>query len=186
MNDFETLSELIHDNSLICLAQNSYGHIEVKLEEPDCNNSQIIIRHIPEDALVIKIDSFPAPSNIFKGKYGECKRADFGIIVPSKQCILIIEMKRTKEEATTIEKQLWGAFCCMEYYKIIGKTFLNNRNFLDGYKLRFISIGHTGTPKRQPRIESKAKKNAKHDTPKTMLKVDWAPSIHFNRLASLG
>jgi hypothetical protein len=182
MPDMLILSQMIKDSALISL-QDEYGKKLVKLCDPQAPDSSATIRNLPSDALVIKVDAFRSPDDIFKGKNGECKRADYVIISAEKECILFIEIKQTKDGWDQIVKQLKGAQCFVEYCKEIGKTFWNESSFMTGYKYRFISIGHTSIPKRKTRITKKLKK---HDTPKRAMKVDWSNHLQFNQLASLG
>ncbi len=66
------------------------------------------------------------------------------------------------------------------YCREIGKAFWNQKNFLDDYSYRFVSIGHTGIPKRKTRISLQT---GVHDCPKRMLKIDWPHDLQFNYLA---
>ncbi len=100
----------------------------------------VVIKGLPEEgsAIVLKIDNFPAPSKIFKGSKGECKRADFVIITNSgnKKIIVFIEMKAksksTTEKLQHIVEQLKGAQCVIKYIEEIGKLFWDD-NFLEDF-----------------------------------------------------
>lgn len=141
-------------------------------------DSKAMIRNIPDDAIVIKADVF-STGNIFRGKKGECKRADFVIISPGKKHILYIEIKKRSDEWGGIVKQLMGAQCFIRYCRDIGRTFWNERDFLSGYRSRFISIGHTSISKRKTRITRQQKR---HDTPENAMKIDWPIYLQYNRL----
>lgn len=133
---------------------------------------------LPSDAIVVKIDSFSSPDNIFIGSKGERKRADYVIISEKKKCVLYIELKLTKDNWGQIVKQLKGAECFLKYCQEIGKSFWDEKSFLTDYKHRFVSIAHTSISKRPTRIT----KTEIHDTPESALKWDWPKDIPFNEL----
>jgi hypothetical protein len=176
------LSQMFKDAALVHLKE-EYGMPLVELSEPQAPDSSVTIRNLPADALVIKVDAFRSPDDVFKGGNGECRRADYVIISVEKQCIIFIEMKRTKDEWNQIVKQLLGAQCFVKYCQEIGKAFWNDNEFLKGYKSRFISIGHTSIPKKKTRIIRNA---GRHDTPNRAMKIDWPNHLQFNKLAGLG
>ncbi len=182
MPDVEILSQMIKDTALVQL-QNEYGKPLVKLCEPLSPDSSATVRNLPADAVVIKVDAFRSPDDVFNGGNGECKRADYVIISAEKKCIIYIEMKRTKDGWKQIVKQLLGAQCFIKYCQEIGKGFWTAREFLTGYKSSFISIGHTSIPKRKTRI---TRNTERHDTPETAMKIDWPYYLQFNQLAGLG
>ncbi len=182
MPDMEILSQLIKNTALVPL-QDEYGKSFVILYEPQAPDSSATIRNLPADALVIKVDAFRSPDEIFNGGNGECKRADYVIISAEKKCILYIELKRTKDEWTQIVKQLIGAQCFVKYCQEIGKAFWSENDFLSDYKNRFISIGHTSIAKKKTRITRSADI---HDTPENAMKVDWPNYLQFYKLACLG
>jgi len=182
MQDMDILSQMIKGAALV-QQEEEYGKPLVKLSEPQAPDSKATIRNLPADAMVIKVDAFRSPDEVFNGENGECKRADYVIISAEKKCIIYIEMKRTKDEWNQIVKQLLGSQCFIKYCQEIGKCFWNEGDFLSGYKSRFISIGHTSIAKRKTRITRKVKR---HDTPNQAMKIDWPNYLQFNLLAGLG
>ena len=183
MSDIDVLSQMLKDTALV-QKDEEYGKPVVKLREPQAPDSSAIIRNLPADAMIIKVDAFRSPDDIFNGENGECKRADYVIISAEKKCIIYIEMKRTKDGWSKIVKQLIGSQCVIKYCQEVGKGFWNeNDEFLNGYKSRFISIGHTSIAKKKTRITRCA---ACHDTPERAMKVDWPNCLQFNQLAGLG
>ncbi|WP_089724141.1 hypothetical protein [Candidatus Thiosymbion oneisti] len=181
MMDMDILSQMIRDTALVPL-QEDYGKPLVRLREPQAPDSSATIRSLPADAIVIKVDAFRSPDDIFKGLHGECKRADYVIISAERKCILYIEIKRTKDAWNQIVKQLMGTQCFIKYCQEVGKVFWDESSFLAGYKNRFISIGHTNIAKRKTRITRIEKQ---HDTPDRAMKIDWPNYLQFNRLAGL-
>ena len=153
----------------------------VELIEPQEPDSKVRIRGIPADAIVIKMDSFPAPDALFSCDKGECKRADYAIVAAqgTKKRILYIELKRTKASLRDVEKQLRGAECVMEYCRKIAAAFYGGGSLLTGYQPRFVSCGHTSINKRKTRIERRA---SRHDRPERFMKVDWPATLEFNHL----
>lgn len=182
MPDVDILSQMIKDTALV-QQEEEYGKSLVRLREPQEPDSSATIRNLPADALVIKVDAFHSPDDIFNGAKGECKRADYVIISVEKKCIIYIEMKRTKDGWNQIVKQLLGAQCFVKYCQEIGKSFWNENDFLKSYKNCFISIGHTHIAKKKTRITRNADR---HDTPDRAMKIDWPNYIQFNQLAGSG
>lgn len=179
MTDMEILSQMIKETARVEL-QKEYGNALVTLHEPQASDTSATIRNLPSDALVIKVDAFKSPDDIFNGSNGECKRADYVIISLEKKCILYIELKRTKDNWEQIVKQLIEAECFVKYCQEIGKSFWNENSFLHGYEHRFISIGHTSIAKRKTRI---TRNSSIHDSPDKAMKVDWPHYLQFNHLA---
>jgi len=182
MSDMEILSQMIKETALVKPGKN-YDKFFVELSEPQAPDSTATIKNLPSDIMVIKVDVFGSPDNVFNGKNGECKRADYIILSAEKKCIIYIEMKRTKDSWSEIVKQLLGAQCFMTYCREIGKGFWQQTEFLKDYNSRFISIGHTSIAKRRTRYTRKVKR---HDTPENAMKIDWPKNLQFNHIAGLG
>ncbi|MCI0515072.1 hypothetical protein L0128_17795 [candidate division KSB1 bacterium] len=137
---------------------------------------------IPEQAVVIKADSFKAPDSIFNGLKGECKRTDYLIIAESnhKKVIIFIELKATTDSEKEIIQQFTGSACMISYIREVGKAFWNHHAFLSGFKPRFVCIVHTNIPKRKTRI---SRQIGAHDRPDRMLKIACPHHLQFNQLA---
>lgn len=181
MPDMDILNQMIKDSAKAGLSE-YHGRMQVRLTEPQHSQSCVNIYGVPENTIVIKVDTFSSPDAVFAGSRGECKRADYVILsmVDGKKVIIYIEMKATKGSAEAIIQQLAGAQCFVTYCREIGKSFWMERNFLKGYRHRFVSIGHTSIPKRKTRI---TRQSGSHDQPNKMLKIDWPHYIEFNLLA---
>lgn len=182
-SDIVILKRMIQPEATVAL-ESEYQKNIVKLTEVD--NYTVTIYGIPDDdeVIVIKVDTFSAPTTIFQGSRGECKRADFAIIadiIEKGKFIVFIEMKRGKKTSKEKEiiQQLKGAQCFVEYCQAIGKSFWEKRDFLDDYKYRFVSIKNITVNKKPTRSKSK---DDIHDTPEKMLKISSPHHIQFNRL----
>ena len=186
-SDFEILEALIRDEALASV-QHSHGKRELVLTESGNTPSSaysLKVRDVPDDAIALKADAFQAPTRIFKGEKGECKRADFVIIASDNgsKWVVYIEMKsgggRTEQD---IMKQLRGAECLIAYCRAIGQKFWREQNFLvqKNYRQRFVSIRDIGAQKRPIFLPNPAQ----HDTPERMLKIKAPPkcSIWFRQL----
>jgi hypothetical protein len=178
-DDAEILVQLIKPSATVPLEE-VYGKFVLTLREPQAPDSVVTVRGVPADTVAIKVDAFSTPDAVFKGEYGECKRADYVLISPQNSTIVYIEVKRTRDGFEDIVNQLKGAQCFVNYCRDIGKVFWNESDFLLGYKHRFVSIGHTSIAKRKTRVERTA---AIHDNPTKLLKIDWPHHIQFNKLA---
>ena len=181
MTDFAILDEMIQECARVSVGENEYGKRELVLIEPQDRRSSVTLAGIPDRVMIIKADTFASPDTIFKGRRGECKRADYVIIAekPNGKFIVCIEVKAGNAPENEIIRQLAGAECFIRYCQSIGKAFWNERAFLDGYSYRFVSIRHTSMHKGKTRIEQKA---ASHDRPEHMLKISAPNRLEFNRL----
>lgn len=183
MSDLKILKEMINETATVPLENRNNKH-QVTLTEPPPANYSITIYGMPDDdeVIVIKADIFNSPKTVFKGNFGECKRADFVIIADTekKKVILCIEMKGGKGGSEKeIIQQLKGAQCFVAYCREIGQLFRNKQDFLSGYMYRFLSITEISTAKQPTRT---AKKIGNHDRPDRMLKISSPPYLKFNDL----
>ena len=153
MDDCSIFLELIADKALIEKVAR-YELNTVSLEETK-ENVKFEIRGIPDDAFVIKLDKYFSVDSIFKGNHGECKRADFIIVSHEDKKIIYIEMKKSKDNLNSIEKQMYGAKAFILFCKSIVKLFWNNSKFLDKYKERFVIIHHIPMNKRAIKTDIK-------------------------------
>jgi hypothetical protein len=178
---FDILRQMIKPEALVTIAP-SYSSFSVHLEEPQQPDSMVIIKGLPENVLILKVDKFPAPDTVFMGTKGECRRSDYLIIAEDsgRKRLLFIEMKRKKAPECEITEQFKGAVCFVAYCKEIAKQFFDCNDMFSGFEYRFVSFGHTSIPKRKTRFEKTAKT---HDRPDKMLKVDWPNNLYFNQLS---
>ena len=193
MDDLDILRDLIKGEALADI-ESPYEKDVVVLRE-DGNGPQdaytVKLHNVPVNAIVIKADMFSPSKNIFKDSKGECKRADYVMIVntPQKNWIICIEMKKRKlGDSSEIKKQLKGAKCFVAYCRAIGRSFWDNKGFLDenNYQYLFVSIMGIGIDIKPTR--RKKSPDRLHDTPENMLKIP-APGkggLQFNRLIANG
>ena len=156
MTNLDILKTMLKVSAFITIDRNRC----VNLTEPQCSSSHLNIHGIPQESIIIKVDSFKSPDSVFEGKNGECSRADYAIIseYAQKKYIVYIEMKKTTDSEHKRINQLAGAKCFISYCKEIGKFFWKENKFLDGFEDRFVSICHTGSiRKRETKIEKKQK-----------------------------
>lgn len=179
MNDHEILAELVKDNARVAL-EGQGRQKRVILNEQQTPDSKATISHLPDDTVVMKVDTFTSPDQVFKGLKGECRRADYVIVSPSKKTIIYIEMKRTKDTWPGIVQQLKGAECFVKYCQEIGKSFWGENSFLEQYRHRFVSLCHTSISKRSTRTRPLEKL---HDRPEDAMRIDWPKVLYFNQLA---
>ena len=190
-SDLDVLRELINDGALVQLSgEPGHGRRPAKLEETgndtDENRYSIWIKGIPDDAVIIKTDAFPAPKSIFKCGRGECKRADYVIVAStgSKNYIVYMEMKKGRGDRGNIVDQLKGSECFVSYCRAIAGRFWNRPNFLDSNSCesRFVSITKIGISKSPTRPRGSA---GLHDAPEKMMRIDYVGDgggVHFSKL----
>ena len=151
MSDTVILRELFSPEIVVAVVGN-----KVTLEEPTQPESRVTINNVPDDAVCIKADCIDMRQLFGDTDRGECKRADYLLFSESKKCILIIELKKTKDAWSNICQQLHGASCLARYCGEVGKTFWRARDFLQGYRHCFVSICHTVIKKasQEDKVES--------------------------------
>ncbi len=180
MSDIAILKEMLKESITVPL-ESSYGD-KIIWSEPAPGNYSVTIRKIPKDdeVIVIKTDDFPSPKTVFANSRGECKRADFVIIVHTEQekVIIYIEMKAGKGKTKEIKQQLQGSQCFVAYCREIGRVFWDKKDFLEGYKYRFVSIKNILINKKPTRINQKEI----HDSPERMLIISSSKRLNFKVL----
>ena len=181
MPHMDILRQMIKANATVPLTAN-HGKHAVTLVEPQDPGVSVTISGLPPDSLVIKVDAFRSPDTVFQGSNGECKRPDYAIIADheNKKRVLLIEMKRNKDSLKEITAQLSGGACFIRYCQDIGRMFFKERDFLNGFQYRYISIGHLSIGKRPTKFE---KNPGRHDSPDKPLKISWPRTLYFNQLA---
>lgn len=179
MQDSEILSQMIKASARVPL-EKRYKKLIVTLTEPPPADYSVIIGSMPDDAVVIKVDAFPSPDAVFSGSKGECRRADYVIVSQSRKRILYIELKKNKDSFKEVVQQLTGAKCFVSYCKAVGKSFWKERDFLEDYQHRFVSIGRISSSKNKMR-EDRTK--GKHDSPKKAMRIDYPHRLQFRNLA---
>ncbi len=188
LNDVEILQAMIISGARVPLQQGQ-GKPSVKLTDRQAGTT-VEIKGLPHDSIVIRAEVFVPRADIngsqgksiFEGSKGENKRADF-VIVSNKDTskwIICIEMQAgNSKTAKCVVKQLKGAQCFMRYCKCIGKEFWLEKEFLDDYEYRFISMANIHINKRPTRHTASG---SLHNCPENFLKISRGISHHFNRL----
>lgn len=187
MSDIAMLKEMIKDCAIVELEyQKEYKRDSylLKLTETQDNYSFAVNgMPKPDEVIVIKLDKFFDVRSIFTGSKGECKRADFIIIAntTSEKVILCLEMKKSRDDNSSIIKQLKGAKCFVSYCREIGRLFWNQPDFLRDYQYRFVSIKNISISKTTTSSPKFSQKSEIHDQPEKMLKIS-AKAKHFQEL----
>lgn len=184
MEDIAILNTMLKDTAKVAL-KNRHGKYQAKLIESDGTDYSVTISGMPDviGAVVIRADEFASPKTVFADTKGECKRADFVIIVNDgeRKAILCIELKARATTCTEQEiiQQLKGAQCFIAYCREIGKTFWGKKDFLGGYNERYVSIRNISISKKPSRLEPN---RGTHDRPERMLKISSPHHLQLNTL----
>ncbi len=185
MPHISILKEMLKGSIIVPIEDHPYKNGKKQVTLTEEGQYSLIIRGLPEErfVIVIKTDKFPAPTNIFNGSKGECKRSDFVIItdIDNKQMVLFIEMKSKKstEGNQHIIKQFKGAQCVIKYTKEVGKLFWDTPHFLDDFESRFVCLMDINIDKRPT---SYLGVSGLHDCPENMLKIKSTHYLQFNQL----
>lgn len=173
-SDLDVLRELINEDALVRLDGSDHeGRVAVLEEVTDSGRIQysIKITKVPDNAVVIKADAFPAPRRIFRCQRGECKRGDYIIMASfrNKSYVVYVEMKKGKGDSDVVH-QLKGSECFVSYCQAIAGRFWSRPNFLGPCESRFVSITKIGIS----RFGTRERRQADlHDEPERMLKIDY-------------
>lgn len=136
----EELLRLLKPNMIVHHFDDN-GVRSVRLKEDKEPKCFVDLTYIPDDALVIRADRFPAPSRVFKEINKCCCRADFILISQSAKKVVFIELKCGKRyKKQHVEAQLRGAACVIEYCQSILHWFLGVSNTLSEYERRFVCL----------------------------------------------
>ncbi len=191
MTDSDLLREILNEAYIETLTTWCDGTNAARLTEPNQDNSFVIIKGLPEDAVIIKTDKFPShnyqPDHnyFFNDTNGMRRRSDYLIISESKKQALFIEIKairknRKRVEGSEVVDQLKGATCLYEYCKHIAEAFWSENNFLGGYSCRYALIFIYGINK-APSTPKQANDNS---TPEKMLIINKVnqETIEYNKI----
>jgi hypothetical protein len=93
--------------------------------DPNAKLRKIVIRDVPEGSLLLKMQQYAGPHNVFKSTKGECKRCDYIVLTLSKNdlYVLFIEMKSSSPDNRDTIPQFKGADCFMTYCRAVAETF---------------------------------------------------------------
>lgn len=94
MNDIEILEDMLSSRSRVSL-QHDGNWFFVELEDRQANTN-VIIKNIPHNSIVVRADAFEFKHPVFAGSKDEGKRADFVIVSNenAKKWMICIEIKR--------------------------------------------------------------------------------------------
>lgn len=81
------LNQMIKDTAKISL-QDHYNRKKVVLIEHGTTDSSLELHNVPNDAIVIDIDSNFNNGNFFSNSKSECKRADYIIVSEEKKVVV--------------------------------------------------------------------------------------------------
>jgi hypothetical protein len=200
LNDFTILQELFKDSVVIKIDENilkskndkddkddnRIGNAILKENgQTDKSTVDIRITDISIHSVIIKVDdNFPAPDKIFKGGKGERKRADYVIVDTKNKYILCLEIKAGDcKTADSIENQLMGAECFIQYCQKIGQSFWMYEPFLKDYTYRFAAITNAGSINKRP-TDNWSDDINQGNSAKSFLKISGNSNkgYHFNQL----
>ena len=184
MNDIEILQEMLSSRTRVPLQQDgSWFFVELEDRQAKTN---VKIKNIPHNSIVIRADTFEFRHPVFAGSKDEGKRADFVIVSNEngKKWMICIEIKRGNIQQSEVTAQLRGARCVMDYCKSIGKEFWAAKGFLSDYEYRFVgiarlSIQNQPTRTYTPNIESQGEL---HSRPDVFLQILGSSDLSFHNL----
>ena len=147
MNDIEILQEMLVPDAQVPLQQGQ-GKSSVQLKDEQAGTI-VEIKGLPRDSIVIRAEAFEDSLKLFEGSKGERRRADFVIIsIDSRKWIICIETQKSNYKSPKeVIEQLKGALCFVSYCRCIGREFWLEKEFLDDYHYRFVSMVDIDTNK---------------------------------------
>ena len=184
MSDVGILREMLVCNNHVQVPLQQDGKTTSAAELID-NQANIIvkIRGLPRDSIVIRAENFKTRLCVFKGLRSERKCADFVIVSNDERTgrwVVYIEVQagdvKNKDHITN---QLKGAVCVMKYCQCVGKQFWLEKEFLNDYKRRFVSMVHTAMNKKSIPPDNITQQS--WDNPEDFLKLH-GDYHYFNKL----
>lgn len=173
-------------NAMFCTAavvplKNVDGKQEVVLTERNAPDSQMRIRALPVDSVVVKIGDFPDTRSFFAGGNNLNHRADYMILCPSEKVVVYIEMKRGRDKSTEIAAQLRGAMCAGKFIQALGREHFGQRDFLKDYRRVFVGFSHATVDKR---VTGRPGEKGSGTTPEDRRRINFAHQYQFRRLVA--
>ena len=153
------------------------------LKEPQCEDSQIDLRGIPKDTLIIDVDSFPKTKDFFMDKSGYAKRADYIIVDTQAKNIIYLEMKRASalDGREGLQRQVAGAAAIMYYCQKVFVLMNNKQAFLKDFKEHFVAVLHTSLKKRGTKPKSF---NGSGESVEELKTIQYPTKLHYKMLTS--
>lgn len=119
--------------------ENGARHVYLKETSHEAKLKSVIIRHIPEKSLLVKLDGYKQPVSLFSGSKGERKRCDYILftLIDGKGYALFIELKSKTLKKTEYAAQFKGAECVIDYCHAALKRFYNYHRLIESFNRRF-------------------------------------------------
>jgi hypothetical protein len=118
---------------------------------PDAKLCKMRVRGVPEDSILLKLQLFPPPAEVFKPAFGKRCRCDY-ILISSRNeglWVIFIEMKSKEFDKSHIRQQFKGADCFLTYCNAVAEKFhdakITSCNIQHRYVV-FFTDHHTKTP----------------------------------------
>lgn len=153
MLSMEAIRKLFKDSSIQQIESNDYDAPIIRLVESNTSDSSVLLKKVPNECVVVKLDASFKNEEIFSGKHGECSRCDYIIFFIKEKClnILYIELKKTDDQSKKIMNQLKGGSVFVKYCEEIVRTFFQEQYLMAShYKEHFVAFGHTGRATKKP------------------------------------
>lgn len=173
MSDLEYLKSLFNKGALISLDK-PFKKWQVCLTEANTGDSQVIIKNLPAETVIIALDSNFTNEKIFSGAKGECSRCDYILFFEedNELNIVYIELKKNKLKNEKVICQLKGASAFAAYCRAIGQNFFD-KGFMAAYREYFIAFNKTARITKKPTRYKTMKNNS---TPENFLRIDYPSS----------
>lgn len=146
----------LFDGSVLIFPDKEDDEYRIKLAEEKAGYS-VTILGVPADCLAVKADKFHLGKDLFLGKNGENCRSDYILFSPSSKDVLIIELKKSKDQICNIINQMKGTHCVFLYIEAIIDLFFNDKPF-NGKKLFYVAFVDV-TRKNPLKLKEKPKPN---------------------------
>lgn len=168
MADLAVLKELFEHDILGQISSspvNNRRFTRLKELGIDARLKTVDLMDIPDDSVVLKMDTYQPPStlfqghkgNLFRGHKGENKRCDYVVItsLDSRDILLFIEIKSSHFNDNEVQQQFMGAECAIDYCNAVLKRFYKRDGYFDSFDKRFVVFYKAGSISKTPtRIES--------------------------------
>ncbi|MFR5879976.1 MAG: hypothetical protein ACLUEQ_03745 [Cloacibacillus evryensis] len=173
MSDIEIIRSLFHRDAYLPIIKQPSGKPYVKLVEESCDDSSVVLRNLPEDTVIVKLDSRFRNDNIFSGSHEECSRCDYMIFFNKKNMlnVVYVELKRSGHDGHKIEAQLRGGRVFMKYCQELVRAFLKENSFMAQCSESFIAFGETQGARKNPTRYNRDR--GKNSSPDKFMKISY-------------
>lgn len=155
MADLALLKEFFCDNiqdDISLSPVNNRRFTRLREQGKEAKLKSVDLMDIPDDSIVLKMDTYQQPSTLFRGNKGENRRCDYVVItnIENRDVLLFIELKSSSLSNKEVQQQFMGAECAIDYCNSALKRFHKQDGYFDSFEKRFVVFYKGGSIAKTP------------------------------------